>query len=670
MKSYVAIILILIVFLIPFLAMNSDKKTGSAIANIGCGEYSLSAPVFATADSEYSAAYTALKSIDGDTGTMWIGGHNTKFPHWISLDLGEIKCINSIQAYFYPDYAPLTVAIEISDDGQKWSKAVPEWKIGKGGIFARKDFQAKARFVRIFEIKGVDGTYGSLSEVKISNADAITENNAGLMHITILDADTEKLVKNAEVRIYDDSLTEIEVKTGNGKVTFQNYPILFEEGILALYRENGEKAPKINRFDSREYFADVAAPGYEPKLISWYFTEGKDSEATVYLSKDTTGFGITGYAVALKELIPSSEANSGDAFSDSNFNVPLKLAPQFPQSGKCAFRFEKLSASPVPEDFGRFNVKGILRTTKHCSGIYDLSLSLSDVQVVRVTGVGSVPFIFEGIVRVHGNAAGGLDCPSLTVQEILDEDHWIFGTEVSVGFRLPVLACNDPTLCPIGGGDGESEPVSACQSYLKGECAAQLNGALCDWEEPFCSGPLNGGSPAGGGADQLKQKILQEDGQRCCFCGYDTKIDAGFYSETDGKGEGIANVTQKWCNEFFSGGLGLKQRDPSFRCDVKEVIPILEWESNIKELSEKYSCKDPIAFTVVSHGHYDPDLRTEPDEDRDFTLTCSTFTDITEICLQNFPGRSIFYGGESCQAFSSEEGIDRHLSWLQPYLVS
>ncbi|MBS3135537.1 hypothetical protein J4401_01090 [Candidatus Woesearchaeota archaeon] len=119
--------------------------------------------------------------------------------------------------------------------------------------------------------------------------------NGGSIKVHVFDSDSKKPIRNAEVALYDDSLTEIEAgkTTRKGLMIFNNAPIEFNEDIMALYKEDGKSIPEINKLDSRIYYIDIAAPGYGAHVTSVDFAEGIDSIINVYLFRDSIGLGIT-----------------------------------------------------------------------------------------------------------------------------------------------------------------------------------------------------------------------------------------------------------------------------------------------------------------------------------------------------------------------------------------
>lgn len=524
--------------------------------------------------------------------------------------------------------------------------------------------------------------------------------NGGLMKVSVRDADSEQAIPNAEVTLYDDSLTEIEVqKTGqDGSAVFKNTPLKPSQNILDLYQERGIQAPQVFRFDSRTYSFDISALGYEPQVVDMVFTEGNDTHITVALQRTSSLNSvdtITGYAIADKgEAI----ASDGETISPmiqypEEGDALLKLAPQAPFADKsrCRILVEGLRASPFPEDRKPFTIKGFLRTTKHCSGTYHISVSFDPENSATIKGKGRIPFALGPLTQSYGNAVGGLACPSITLQEIVGGQQSA-GVIANVDFRLPVLACNDPNVCSTGTRcipeDEEVDTVdshivaqecestlydpekdnyktvkgkyisrqTACESYFKGDCGNQSRGRMCEFEGqgPRCTSPKNGGAPGGGAQRLLELSARKYIGKQCCFCGYDTKLPSA--------------AVRFQCNSFFDGAFGFKATDPSFKCEVREMIPILQWDQKLQELSERHLCKTPINAFIIAHGNPDPNYKGPYPIPADKVLTCENTAELIGVCISNFPEKDIVFKSNACEVFRYTENAGKYLKVLESYL--
>ena len=521
----------------------------------------------------------------------------------------------------------------------------------------------------------------------------------GSISVNVVDADSGRPIKYAEVTLYDDSLTEIETQEASrkGLAVFKNEPIQFTDEILSLYEENGKDVPAINMLDSRIYYIDVAAEDYGPQIVEYEFVEGNKESLTVYLSKGDSGFSgsITGDAVRIGVAKKEPEV----------FHFPkpggvlLKLGPheQLTDSPRCRLLVDAFSASSVPEDGKPFEFQGFLRDSKYCSGTYKVSMSLDSEKHIIVKGKGRMPFTIGPFSQSFGNAAGGLACPFIEVVELLDESQ-TSGDSISVGFRLPVLACNDPEIC-LGTArcmaanegilDGEStrpvkleenpegtcdtlDPstgeavkgtmysgITACSRYFNGDCLASSRGGLCEFEQdaldPWCSNtPKRGGSPGGGGRELIEQSILQDIGKQCCFCLYDSK---GKDSEE----------LKKSCGYFFDGTIKPLPAGTTLNCEVKEEIPIQNIKTGINEVAKKYLCKRPPTVFISAHGYssslsvFKYDSSSQLAANSGFTATCQNFREVTTICASTFPGQDMLLQADSCMVFEKEDEIVNYL---------
>lgn len=516
------------------------------------------------------------------------------------------------------------------------------------------------------------------------------EDNAGFIRVYVYKEGTKNLVRNSEVTIYDDSLTEMDFrKSKSGRTTFLNTPLEFSEELLKAYSNIKEEPPIVYSYDSRTYYIDAYTSGYEPQVIDFVYTEGEEKSIEVNLVPSSNT--ITGNNVV---LVPQEEVPK--RAPTINYPGPggslLKLGKQdlFDKS-KCTFVVDGVSISSIVHDGEEFFVRGFLRSTKHCSGNFRLSLSIDPSQETRIQGTNRISFELGPYKSTHGNMAGGLECPTLIIDEMINNK--FVGSGMVVGVRLPVLACNDPEICPSSvkciaeadfGPDDErgvecsdryfdtevngyktvrgfySEPQSACDAYFKGDCASHLLGQTCDFEletideDVQCSYPKNGGAPAGGGQRLLELAVRdsapEDVGNQCCFCGYDS-----IHSDR--------TALRSSCEEFFDNKVGSFADDPSFRCDVKKIIRLQNWESELEETSRNNFCKDPIAIAISSHGSPISTGKFSPEGK--FSATCQNVKEIIKSCVKIFPESDLNVYSWSCQTFKSKNELDTHIKEIQ-----
>lgn len=147
-----------------------------------CGSYSQILPRSAAASSQFNN-YRATNAIDDDPNTHWFGDPKTEYPKWIAFDLGGKKCINGLDLNLFIWDAPVTLDVEVSDDGETWKRVKSSLTIAEGGRYDHRDLpETIARYVRINELSG-RRTYGSLSEIKVMAAPlSITAQEGATFH--------------------------------------------------------------------------------------------------------------------------------------------------------------------------------------------------------------------------------------------------------------------------------------------------------------------------------------------------------------------------------------------------------------------------------------------------------------------------------------------------------
>ena len=164
--------------------LGGGSVTGKAIYvdSNECGEFSFEYPVGAEANSEFSAMYPAKNAIDGDSATNWFGEH-TGYPKYITLDLGEAKCVSAMKVRLYDSDVPIRAYVEVLSDenttdaygssyGDEWVRVVAGrgWNIDKAGEYNEISFDTvKARYVRLYQVSG-KRDYGNANSIEISMA--------------------------------------------------------------------------------------------------------------------------------------------------------------------------------------------------------------------------------------------------------------------------------------------------------------------------------------------------------------------------------------------------------------------------------------------------------------------------------------------------------------------
>ncbi|MBI3334011.1 discoidin domain-containing protein [Candidatus Pacearchaeota archaeon] len=136
-----------------------------------CGSFEFASPRNAYASSDYSE-FAALNAIDADANTHWFGNASSAFPKWIVLDLGESRCIDQIDLYFFRSDLPLIASIQASNDAIRWKTVLPEQSFTNSttlGIVLEST--ALARYIRVYETSG-KRPFGSLSEIRVRSAQA------------------------------------------------------------------------------------------------------------------------------------------------------------------------------------------------------------------------------------------------------------------------------------------------------------------------------------------------------------------------------------------------------------------------------------------------------------------------------------------------------------------
>lgn len=108
-------------------------------------------PASATASSEYGNQYRAVMAIDGSTSTGWYSVAGSP-PHWITFDLGGIKCIDEVRSYHSFVYFPMTMDVQVSDDGSTWTTVAAAWRLSGSTGWQNRAFSPVAgRYIRLYQ---------------------------------------------------------------------------------------------------------------------------------------------------------------------------------------------------------------------------------------------------------------------------------------------------------------------------------------------------------------------------------------------------------------------------------------------------------------------------------------------------------------------------------------
>ena len=108
-------------------------------------------PLSATASSEYSNQYRAANALDGNTTTAWYSRQIAP-PHWITFDLGGIKCIDEVRTFHMFLYLPLTMDVQVSNDASTWTTVAAAWNLSGGTGWHNRTFTpVSGRYIRLYQ---------------------------------------------------------------------------------------------------------------------------------------------------------------------------------------------------------------------------------------------------------------------------------------------------------------------------------------------------------------------------------------------------------------------------------------------------------------------------------------------------------------------------------------
>lgn len=225
--------------------------------------------------------YTEANAIDGDINTRWnafMGIEGNQKPQWISIDLGEKKCVSSVNMLFYQPSARLyNFEVQVSDDGNDYKKA---------GSFSSKaqktneSFESfkfepvNGRYVRIYftSANATNGTvlqYIGVPEIEVYGSDNLLP-EAGALNIVSAEASASQKDAGPELAIDGDTNTRWAASVTDAKP---------ENTFTAdLGEVKNVSAVKINFYsgNQRKYDFDikVSLDGVKWKSVGTYNSSG------------------------------------------------------------------------------------------------------------------------------------------------------------------------------------------------------------------------------------------------------------------------------------------------------------------------------------------------------------------------------------------------------------
>lgn len=134
-----------------------------------CTSYSPVSPLNAISQNQFGA-FSPINTIDNDIDTRWYGSPYEEFPKWIYFDLGEKKCANQFDIYFFKEELPINLTIQASQDSFNWVTLMENLTftdpVNNEMLFPQT---VTARYIRIVETSSAR-EYGSLSDIKFNVA--------------------------------------------------------------------------------------------------------------------------------------------------------------------------------------------------------------------------------------------------------------------------------------------------------------------------------------------------------------------------------------------------------------------------------------------------------------------------------------------------------------------
>ncbi|MEK6927090.1 MAG: discoidin domain-containing protein [Nanoarchaeota archaeon] len=145
-----------------------ESVTDSNISDT-CTIYDPVSPLNAISQNQHGS-FSPINSIDFNVNTHWYGSPFEEFPKWIYFDLGEKKCINQFDLYFFKEELPINITIQASQDTLNWVSLMENLSFSQS-INKQISFPqiVTARYIRIIELSS-GRNYGSLSDIRFNVA--------------------------------------------------------------------------------------------------------------------------------------------------------------------------------------------------------------------------------------------------------------------------------------------------------------------------------------------------------------------------------------------------------------------------------------------------------------------------------------------------------------------
>ena len=126
-------------------------------------------PVSASASTEHSDKYSAASAIDDDDRTYWFSDVHDDAPE-IVFDVGSVEVIDAVRAMIHERHVPITLAIDVSIDGDHWRTVVESAQVTDPDAFTEIEFGVeRCQYVRVRTLHSFRG-YGTLTEFEVRTA--------------------------------------------------------------------------------------------------------------------------------------------------------------------------------------------------------------------------------------------------------------------------------------------------------------------------------------------------------------------------------------------------------------------------------------------------------------------------------------------------------------------
>jgi len=108
--------------------------------------------------------------LDSNNATRWTTGAPMTYGHWLTVDLGELKSMNSLGAYSQPGDRPHKLKIEVSDDNLNFTTVVDNY-VPPADLYAIPFNQRiVGRYIRMTELSEDNpGSWWSMNEINLYN---------------------------------------------------------------------------------------------------------------------------------------------------------------------------------------------------------------------------------------------------------------------------------------------------------------------------------------------------------------------------------------------------------------------------------------------------------------------------------------------------------------------